>query len=165
MTATDLARKGGQSKTPTKAAAARVNGRAGRQSTHPAVVAAREWWQTLSAEERDQKDNLGHVIVCGREVCGWSRDIDDSLCKWGAGVLAIPVRGGKVMRHYGDCWMSARVRCGPLLPTPEPTGYVCAPYLRDLARQIHELRDAWQIAEVQRALNSAAELIERLQRA
>lgn len=165
MTTSELARKAGQTKSPAKAAAAARNGRAGRQSMHPAVVAAREWWQTLSADERDQKDSLGHVIVSGHHVCGWSRDIDDSLCKWEAGVMAIPVRGGKAMRHYGDCWLSSRIQCGPLAKEePAPCAHISSDYLRDLARQAPEFRDVWKMDEVGRALVNAADLIDRLMR-
>jgi len=163
MTTKELARKAGQTKTPAKAAAARVNGRAGRQSRHPAVVAAREWWRNIAPRNMSETYRDGYVSVVRGSSTGWRRDLPNDFCLSPNGTVAVPVAGGAVMRYNGSRWVSARVQCGPLAPTPEPAGYICAPYLRDLARQIHELRDAWQIAEVQRALNSAAELIERLQ--
>jgi len=163
MTTTELARKAGQSKSPAKRAAARVNGRAGRQSTHPAVVAAREWaGKNLRSHER-----TGFVIVLpsGR-VAGHCGDSGCPFANYGCGAHAVPVAGGQVLRCNGEGhWVQIRAQCGPLAPsTPELSGFVCSKYLRDLARQAPEFKDWQKMAEVGRALVNAADLIDRLQR-
>ena len=173
MTTSELARKAGQSKSAAKIAAAARNGRAGRQSIHPAVVAAREWWRNASPIERMRDGKpIENVLVL---VSGGSGKVVGQSYSHIPGVLAVPVSGGSLKRFVsefneagefvGRRAVNVRVQCGPLAKEePAPTGYVCAAYLRDLARQAPELRDAWQIAEIQRALNSAAELIERLRK-
>jgi len=161
MTTTELARKAGKTKTPAKAAAARVNGRAGRQSMHPAVVAAREWAKV------NLRSHRGSVIVLpsGR-VAGLCGDSGSPLANYGCGAHSVPVAGGQVLRCNGEGhWVQIRVQCGPLAPAaPEPSGYVCSRYLRDLARQAPEFKDWQKMAEVGRALVNAADLIDRLQR-
>lgn len=163
MTTSELARKAGQTKSPAKAAAAARNGRAGRQSMHPAVVAAREWaGKNLRSHER-----TGSVIVLpsGR-VAGLCGDSGSPLANYGCGAHSVPVAGGQVLRCNGEGhWVQIRVQCGPLAKeAPAPCAHISPGYLRDLARQAPEFRDAWKMDEVGRALVNAADRIDRLQR-
>lgn len=129
---------------------------------HPAVIRARQWWANASRSER---------MLSGREresvlvrVHGNSECEVVGAAHW-TNVYAVPVAGGQVLRFNGTRWVSARIQCGPLAKeAPAPCAHISSAYLRDLARQAPEFRDAWKMDEVGRALVNAADLIDRLMR-